>query len=202
MILIVGADGSMGKRYQAILKHLNKEFKCADVRDSTYSIEGWAKESEGVIIATPTETHCEFLLLLEGTKKPFLCEKPYSMIPKELEEIHWARQRGLDITMMLQYQFLDNPSSSGPSHYNYFRHGSDGLVWDCFQIIGLARDEISIGESSPIWKCQLNGVELRLGDMDKAYIMAVESWLRGEKQDFKAVMKMHEKVLKFKGSYV
>lgn len=191
----------MGKRYQAILKHLKKDFKCFDIDSTHYEIVDWCENSEGIILATPTETHVDYLLLLEKCKKPVLCEKPLSMYKSDLEEIKWACQRGLNLTMQMQYKYFDNKECNGPSEYNYFRHGNDGLSWDCLQIIGLARGEVSLKEDSPKWICKLNGLDLDLSQMDDAYIWSVKNWLEKPGDDINSLLEIHQKVAKYEEEY-
>lgn len=180
MILVVGANGSMGKRYQAILRYLGEKVLCADISDYPNSIVEMASVCDGAIIATPTETHLDQISLLAGAgvKCPILCEKPLSKDMGSVQAINRiVTHNKLNFTMTMQYKMLDDLNSSGPSYYDFFRHGSDGLIWDCIQIIGLSRDELELHETSPIWKCQLNGKQLSLGDMDKAYVDFVSQWL-------------------------
>ncbi len=62
------------------------------------------------------------------------------------------------------------------------------------QVIGLARSEVVLKESSPIWSCMVNGKALKLSDMDAAYIMYIQSWLKAPKQDLGYLQSVHEKV--------
>lgn len=195
--LLIGSEGSMGKRYQAILKHLGKEFYAFDRDDSLFDILKSAESSLNAIIATPTSTHIDYLLLLEKFNIPVLCEKPLAMNRDDLTEIKHLVQRGMNLTMMMQYQMLDNKDSNGLTYYNYFRHGSDSLSWDCIQLIGLARGEIEIKDTSPVWQCILNGTELSLGDMDRAYVDYLESWYKNPGQDIHSLLTIHEKVQKY-----
>jgi hypothetical protein len=88
-------------------------------------------------------------------------------------------------------------AGDGPSHYNYFRHGNDGILWDCMQIIGLANGPVEIKEDSPIWDCVINGNRLNLSDMDGAYVSFIRSWLNGNlRQNFIEVVEIHRKVLR------
>lgn len=197
MITIFGSEGSMGKRYKAILKYLGRKFECVDPSidkvNCAHLTSDLVKYSDGIIVATPTDTHARVLtnLVGYGCQVPVLCEKPVSKDPYELVEII---NLGLNITTMMQYKFLDSPSSNGETYYNYFRHGNDGLAWDCFQIIALARGKITIKEDSPIWKCELNGKHLSLADMDGAYLSFVENWLKNPGQNIEEIINHHKKV--------
>ena len=174
MILIIGSEGSMGKRYQAILKHLSQPFEGWDPKHGTAPCH--PEKYSRFIIASPTDTHLGWVKALDQYGKPILCEKPLSKDLGEVEEILKCKS---ELTMMMQYTWLFDRYSFGHSSYNYYQHGPDGLIWDCFQIIALARHEVELKEDSPIWKCVINGKPIRRGDMDEAYVGFVSAWLKG-----------------------
>ena len=58
MIVLIGAHGSMGRRYAAILRHLDREFQPFDVGEDDAAIAA-AADSDGVILATPTYVRYE-----------------------------------------------------------------------------------------------------------------------------------------------
>ena len=193
--LIIGANGSMGRRYQAILSSLGHEFDCVDINHHEDSVLGLAYLCDGCIIASPTDTHLYYIHLLAPLSKPILCEKPVS---KSLEEVTDAldicRANSTPLTMMMQYKVLTKKEDVGPSLYDYFRTGPDGLPWDCFQIIGLAENDVQIRNQSPIWKCMINGRVLSIADMDKAYVRFLKAWIRGYRQSPNEILGMHQKV--------
>lgn len=191
MTLLIGSEGSMGTRYKAILAHLNEEFECVDIAKFA---KRQLKEFDRFIIATPTTTHYKWYCELEDFQKPILMEKPMS---KDLEEVKRMANGRAPITMMMQYRFLLDPTSIGPSWYSYFRHGADGLVWDCFQIIALSSSPPDLDESSPVWTCSINGKSLSLDEMDLAYVKAVKAFLNNEMIAPHLLIKWHEKVKEF-----
>lgn len=197
-ILVIGANGSMGKRYQAILKYLGKKPITSDIEDSPQTLDDKLLVSDGVIIATPTETHYELIDFCSDRKIPILCEKPLSKHPGELAGIkRLVESEKINLTMTMQYKLLDKPHSSGPSYYDYFRTGKDGLKWDCLQIIGLARGRVLLAGDSPIWKCTLNDHDLSFSDMDKAYVQFVKNWFDRPGDDLGKLMDIHQKVMEF-----
>lgn len=200
-ILIIGSEGSMGKRYQAILKYLGQSYKCADLIHDENWVDKIASSSTAIIIATPTNTHLKMIRKfssIPGKNIPILCEKPLVNNKKELKELLYeVKSKKIKLRMMYQYQMLDNMSANGQSSYNYFRHGKDGLIWDCMQIISLARGGVDILESSPIWNCKLNGEELNLSDMDKAYVDYIKFWFNYPEQDISYLSDIHLKTIEF-----
>lgn len=202
MILLMGSEGSMGKRYQAILDHLDKPYLKMDVATNKCVLEDDWQKIDGVILATPTETHPRLIKDLARPNRPVLCEKPICKSLSDLEEtLYWTRENGSKLTMMMQYQVFDKPYYNGHTFYNYYNTGKDGLNWDCIQIIGLARTTVSIKNDSPIWECQLNGKTIDRSAMDWAYVHFVKEWLQGFiKQDHNWLMDIHHKASEWKKS--
>lgn len=191
-VLIIGANGNMGKRYGSILNYLGKEWSGVDIEHNKHYIRDVASKSEGVIVATPTDTHIRIIKDLLPLDKPILCEKPVTKNVTELKEL----TKGLKgpFRMVYQYSILVDYIRIGRSHYDYFRHGNDGLSWDCLQVIALARGVPALGEQSPVWRCMINGKSLNLSHMDAAYIAYVQAWFRYPKHDLGEIVAIHEKV--------
>lgn len=198
--LIIGSEGSMGKRYQTILKHLGEKYWCVDKQNYIHEILSRVMNSDRVILCTPTDTHFELLMAIIPLGVEVLCEKPVTKNLKELEHIFRAVEKHkTGFTMVHQYkELIQDPLKTGLTSYDYFRTGNDGLVWDCLQIIGLAKTGIELNNESPIWKCEINGEKLNLSDMDEAYVSFVRKWLHGwEKQSQEHLFSIHEKTERF-----
>ncbi len=192
MILLIGCKGSMGKRYEAILNFLNIDFIGIDKGDKIPN-----KKFTGCIIATPTNTHFKTLKRVSKKIKKVMIEKPWAKTMNEVMDIvDHCKAQNVQLSMMRQYDYLIDKNSVGRSYYDYFRHGSDGIFWDCMQIIGNAKGDVILKESSPIWLCSINGHLLNIQDMDKAYVCAVNDWIKGKKQCVTTNIKMHKKVIK------
>lgn len=204
-VYIIGANGNMGSRYSAILKYLGHEVWGIDM--PYIYLEGGlltrmdCKESDAVIVATPTRTHLDILEMLEGVEKPILCEKPFIDDEKHLPRLrHFLSNTKLKISMVSQYDWLskDYQEDGYPTCYDYFKTGKDGLPWDCINIIWNARDKIILEDKNPIWFCKINGHALNLRDMDVAYCMMIEQWLKDpyvDKRD--EILKRHQKVVDY-----
>lgn len=200
--LIIGSNGSMGSRYSAILNYLGKPFKALDLENSQ-DLDHLASQSSGFIIATPTHTHKDYIRKLLRYKKPILCEKP---ICKDIAELKTLLQEVRDsrapFRMVLQYELLVDTGRLGRSYYNYFKHGNDGIVWDCLQVVGLSRGEPELKENSPVWTCIINGRTLKIGDMDAAYIGYVQRWYTQPHQNLDLLLNIHEKTAAMEGSRI
>lgn len=198
-VLLMGALGSMGSRYCAILKHLGVDYSIYDVQ-LRMSLESAAQGCDRVLIATPTQAHTfsirDAIRVLPG--KPILCEKPITKDMVELSKlIAECAEAKSDLRVVFQYKraYLDD-FGSGPTHYNFYRHGGDGLYWDCIQIIGLARGLVTLREDSPIWDCVINGTRLSIADMDRAYVAYLADWLHNPELcvGVKDILSIHKKV--------
>lgn len=187
MICIFGHLGNMGRRYSAILDHLRIEWFGVDAG-------GEWKPADAYIIATPTPTHAEMILWMGHLGNPILCEKPISKNLVELEKVlHHCEKHNTKLQMVSQYDYLIKPQSSGQTVYDYFKHGGDGLYWDCINIIHHSKSEPIIREKSPVWTCVINGHQLNLGDMDRAYIDMIQDWISNPRSDIDRIWDSHEK---------
>ena len=190
-ILIIGGKGNMGRRYRSILSYLGKDTCVSDI--DTPPKESWrmAERSDGIIIASPTDTHTGFILSLAKLGKPILCEKPISKDVKELAKVLRYTRNKCPIAMVYQYGMIADTKGKGLTHYDYYHHGSDGLFWDCIQLIGLANGDLKLSETSHIWRCQINGTRINRGQMDYAYEAFISAWLRNPRQDVESLIDLH-----------
>jgi hypothetical protein len=199
----------MGKRYQAIMDYLDIAYVCYDIK-LCYDIKRGISLSDfitgndtyidRVIIASPTPTHYSvFKSLTKHLFQPkILCEKPLST---DLNEVLEMVKYG--VNTMMQYRYLRQDKTYSTEHdssYNYFRSGSDGIAWDCFQIIAFHNgplEQISLKSNSPIWKCSINSDALSIRHMDRAYVDFFKAWLAGDKMDENFVFIAHKRVLSY-----
>lgn len=131
-------------------------------------------------------------------KKPVLCEKPICKDPDELLALMAeCRKAGTRLQMVSQYDYLVDRKSHGPSHWDYYKSGGDGLAWDCIQIIGHAKERPSLKNMSPIWSCMINGKPLQIEQMDFAYIWMIRDWLDKPRDDIDRILESHKAVAKW-----
>jgi hypothetical protein len=199
MILIVGARGNMGQRYAKVLEYHGVKWQGVDIDDTYLTQMKLAEKSSGVLIASPTAAHINQLHRFAYMGKPVLCEKPFtkdlSALKEVLELYHKTRT---PLSMVFQYQeLMPEEPTKGPSWYNYFRTGKDGLIWDCIQIIALAKKPPVLKAMSPVWDCTINGHRLNLGDMDQAYVTNVKRWLDGDYMKLTRIYDAHFKTAQF-----
>jgi hypothetical protein len=203
MIAVIGGNGNMGKRYKTILDFLGVENFVVEMGDSIHDTIKDARLLDGIIIATPTETH--YKLIVEYSRLflsvPILCEKPLTMNKAELTEI--MSIKGLNLRMINQYEAYfqdageckviratDPHYARGLTYYNFFNSGKDGAFWDHISIIALSKSTPNIQYDSPIWECWINGKRISKEAMDEAYIWNIDNWLE-TKDDPKQTKKNH-----------
>lgn len=188
MIQIVGVNGNMAQRYGAILTHIHQDWSGWDVGQDI-------KDGDGYIVATPTRTHVDVIRSLMHLGKPILCEKPVTKNLSDLEKLLYdCEKAGTKLQMISQYDYLLDRAKTGPTVYDYYKHGSDGLYWDCINIIYHAQSSVLLKEKSPIWTCIINGHQLSLSDMDRAYICMLTDWTHDPKADYDRIWRAHDKV--------
>jgi hypothetical protein len=192
-VLIVGGEGGMGKRYRAVLNHLQVEHESYDIHED-YELEVAADSATAAIIATPTSTHLDVVEQLLPFDIPILCEKPFSKNFEQLGDLLGAAKNS-QIAMVNQYRFMSIGAEQLTTRYDYFKSGGDGLIWDCINIIGLAKGEIILGNKSPIWKCKINGRHLDISEMDAAYVFMISEWLKNPTYDHRYILEAHKKVI-------
>jgi len=211
-ILVVGSEGNMGKRYMLILKHLGHLPYGFDLKNNhpvpVDEIEKYQDKYDGIIIATPTLHHLGNIALYSRSGLPILCEKPLANYfdPHTLQST--IAPDSLKIRMINQYQYYENKRldhlkiiKEHEIHelpkittYNYFKTGQDGILYDCINILGLAKHKFDIRNDSPIWNCALNGFRCRLDGMDHAYVWNVKDWLEKFDSNKQYIMNAHDKI--------
>lgn len=191
MVLVVGHEGNMGKRYCAVLRQLGVEHTGIDVRSPNYQdiAEDAICGADKIIVATPTPRHLETIQAIGKIrlKKAMptahvLCEKP--LVTRLDEFIYLRKEQSLGILKLFCVnQYAHHPQydifsrSTGRTYYNYFKHGDDGLVWDCFQLFVLAKGNVGLNNQSPVWTCRINGTTVSISGMDTAYVKMVEDFV-------------------------
>ena len=184
-VLVVGAEGNMGRRYCAILLSLGHTPIKFDIHNE------WAPiDCDHVIVATPTPSHAGILYeVFKATTREthVLCEKPITRELLSLSTMYeLAKENKSHLYCVNQYAYLPEAEvftlSNGFTSYDYYKSGDDGTAWDCFQLFALAKSGISLARSSPIWKCRINGVPIDIRNMDAAYVTMIEDFL-GDKRN-------------------
>lgn len=202
--LVIGGAGNMGKRYCSILKYLNYKFDiCDPMIGKPYHIYKM-KDYTHVIVATPTDAHFYYLnILSEHSHLKVLCEKPFC---KTLTEINsflsidpTLRQ---NLFMVNNYEYANKMAQEifyrgredKDTEYNFYNTGSDGVLFDCIQLLYLAEGNIKIQNSSPMWSCKINGRPLDRHQIDPSYVYMIRDFGAGRliQWDIRKLIRIHK----------
>jgi hypothetical protein len=194
LVYILGYNGNMASRYKAILNFLGVPHVGHD-KNEPFHFQAHA--ATHFIVCTPTDRHLADISSCLSFQKPVLCEKPLTTHLASLLEVNdaWKCNRHL-ISMVNQYEEIAGSAQDEPSFYNYFKTGTDGLYWDCINILGLAKDGCTVNNSSPEWTCMINGKTLSINMMDQAYIDMIQRWLDNPVSNWEYALHAHAKVAK------
>lgn len=194
-VLVLGAKGNMGRRYCSILQYLKFNYIGLDIGDDP---EEYMPDCDKIIIATPTESHLDFINLFSFYGKPILCEKPiaYNIADLEVLKEKLAVMK-CELRMVDNYKYVafDPIRMHSGSQYNYYNSGKDSKHWDCIQIHGIAVGDASISNESPIWKCVLNGYNVDRRSIDISYVKMIQNWYYNPVNNWEFIMRAHKRVL-------
>ena len=193
-VYIIGSRGNMASRYKTILNFMGHEISGHDM-SSKVDGDFTPFEADRIIIATPTSTHASELLKALEFKKPILVEKPITTNFDDLNGILDAVEESkVNVEMVSQYDYMPfSKTRTGKTIYNYFKHGGDGLVYDCINIIYHSNSTPELREDSPFWQCVINGDHLRIQDVDQSYVSMISHWLHSPRNDIERMYIAHKK---------
>jgi hypothetical protein len=177
-VAIIGCNGSMGKRYTAILKHLGIKSIGYDIGDI---IDCGAFDK--AIVCTPTDQHYFECAVLIKNKKHILCEKPISTSPLNIEKlIEGKKLKGVNAHMVSNWRYVHqhmgiiHSANRCEVEYDFYNTGKDGFLWNCIQLVYLAKKR-TLAHKSPVFKCRIDGIEVSLQDIEHSYIHMIKDWL-------------------------
>lgn len=198
---LIGGNGSIGKRYQAILHHLKMPYRVIDPIVTPESLNGITR----AIISTPTNTHCEVASLCQERGIPFLCEKPLS---KDLEELKKFKNFYTLGFVVNNYAFLRDFSKKKIKQieYDFFNTGRDGLLWDVCQMVYLSeihKSDLVVKRKSWTWKLFINSERIQYEEIEKSYVDMIDAFLKNRVDDLWSLedgIEMSKLILKLEGS--
>ena len=190
-LILIGSNGSIARRYCAVLDALRISFDSFD--DPTY--EPFTQSFDGythAIIASPTNTHISWIDQL--TPKFILCEKPVSKNPEAIA----ARRGNHGLYVVNNYQFLPCANVKKKIAYDFYNTGRDGLIWDVCQLVYLAwknKVELEVKRRSFWWDCKWGQHQVVYHEIEKSYYHMLKAFLSGDTSnlwDMNAALKMSE----------
>jgi hypothetical protein len=182
--LVVGGLGSIGRRYQAILKHLKQDFEIYDITSSEPDLSTFTH----AIIASPSEMHREHILRF-AEHMPVLCEKPICLRKEDLQIIRAMKPKHL-VYMVNNYSFLNTNPGFPPRvdkiEYDFYNTGRDGTAMDCIQLLFLAEKigaELEVKKDSPVWDLWINDkLKVPYDWIEWSYVQMINAFLNGRTQ--------------------
>ena len=185
--LLLGGRGSIGRRYEAILKFLEKDYFIFDIADrdspdpkvGEYYLKALGDMNRGdwdkAIVCTPTDSHYSDAKRLldvcrvKRCKKDILIEKPVSKSPREIADLDRDR-----IYMVCNYKYA--LMGRVPLKWTYYNTGRDGLYWDLIQLLYI-NPELEIDPKGIIWTLETNEGEMSYREVEQSYYDMILSFL-------------------------
>ena len=180
-VCVIGNRGNMGRRYCAILEYLGVAYDGFDLCDE-FDLIGYSH----YIVATPTDNHnyminriCKYL----RDPAKILVEKPitkvYGSVDDALEPCHRLEEAGHKVYMVNNYNYTvpKDDTTGGHTYYNFYNTGDDGLLYDCIQLLHLAKGSITLETDSPVWYCTINGTHLNREMIDLSYVLMIQDFI-------------------------
>lgn len=193
-VCVIGANGSMGRRYQAILKYLGVPFTTIDLGDNDFhdrfDSENFWSGFARAIIAAPTSTHYFWAFQCIKNKKPFLCEKPLSKKVDECEHLmQFAKESGVQAFVVNNYWYAFRETLGKHKDpfdwnitYNYYNTGKDGLWWDVCQLLYI-NEGAWVQTEAPSWWCTIKGTSVPYKWLEMSYVWMLQDWIGGETEN-------------------
>ena len=177
-VLIIGSNGSIGKRYCAILKSLKVDYITYDNLQGSF--ESLKAQHDGdfdaAIICTPTEHHIEYVKGLISLRKVFLCEKPLSKFLVDCEEVKEYKNG----YVVCNYKYIaDKYKPPYSIFYDYYNTGMDGILWDACQLLYLDPN-CNLSISSPKWNLVINENWIRYRELEDSYVRMLKDFVKGK----------------------
>lgn len=208
-ILLLGSEGSIGKRYQACLKSLRKRYIPIDIVKNNFGLFPKFlinEEPLAIIIAVPTNRHfsaIKQIIALRNKikeKTDILCEKP--IVEYEdcvaLTKLMWGVNQNIKLYTCCNYNFL----SSKPykiTLYDYFNHGKERIENNLCQVVWHISPNGEIKTGSPIFQFKTNKMQtVTQKDIDISFVDMLKAFFSGkELMTWKAGIKMIRKSHKY-----
>lgn len=189
-VLLIGGNGSIGRRYRAVLKALKVDYRIHEINDM-FSTE----DCTHIIVASPTETHLHMAMLSAPSNLPILIEKPLSKSLKECELLmnYFDAMENVSVFVVNNYSFALLPINNytfclhaqGTISYDFFNTGKDGLLWDVCQLIYFAKlweQELFIRTESYFWDLQHRGCSLHYRRIEESYFQMLQAFLANDRE--------------------
>lgn len=167
----------MGRRYKACLSHLGEPFKTIDIDTSADEKDQILDKCNKAIIAVPTRAHLDVIEECQFRNITYLCEKP-------LARYYPSKIKPTGGYIVNNWNFIAHDGLKKIS-YNFYKTGSDGLLWDICQLITLSCLNLAYLEvqcQSPIWKAHFNDREIQYREIEESYIQMIQAFISDDEK--------------------
>jgi len=176
LIALIGGNGSIGRRYQAVLNYIKEPYLVIEKDDDPAILD--RPDITHAIIATPTETHMEWCERAAHKNIWFLCEKPLSKHREEIKPL--LQKTGFVVNNWAFVSTNMNNTQANHLSYNFYNTGRDGLVWDVCQLVylsHLANGILEVRTDSYEWAAHWNGVQVPYNFIEASYLQMVRAFI-------------------------
>ena len=178
MIALIGGEGSIGRRYAAILRYFDMKYVVVDPVREDYD-RALRVKVERAIVCTPTAMHYQGVKWCMEKDIPILCEKPLSINQRECFEL--GRYKKGFVVNNYQHVFQRFQNEKFNIKYNYYNTGKDGVAWDCCQLIYMD-PKVEIRTDSPILTIWVNNSRITHENIERGYMTMIRAFMAEEKE--------------------
>jgi hypothetical protein len=171
-ILIIGNEGSTGKRYEKIIRSLGHQITGYDIKELGHTIPN----CDRAIIASPTLTHIHYARYCQERRIHYLVEKPACSSVYDVDEMTGC--------MVNNWCFVfDHITLLPGSHKIFYRNnytGTEGYWFDTCQLHILSDRTGSIIKRRGGFDTTIDGRVVTLKDIEDSYVRMIKSWLNDD----------------------
>jgi hypothetical protein len=183
-ILIIGSNGSTGKRYSKILSENGNEIIPYDIEEFKKDLGLEIPSCDKAIIACPTKIHYHLYFRTKTWNynlKPndILIEKPVSDKIENITGTYVIKPIECKMVCNWAFVFPDEILYPGTStvYYNYLNTGKEGYWFDTCQLHILSNGRGQITNDSPQFNAKINDRTITKKMIEKSYERMICSWL-------------------------
>jgi len=182
-VLVVGCDGSAGRRYMMILKGMGVPHVGYDICQEP-KIN--STDCDRAIICTPTKTHADVLediLLNHPGIRHVLCEKPLAHTVEDAITMAKAADiAGVRLHTVCNWRFFMPKLLEHASHHIYYRSpsfGNEDAWMNCCQPVHYAKDYKPDLALSDLWDLIIDDTPIQYQHVCESYRKMIRDWLDG-----------------------
>jgi hypothetical protein len=183
-VLIVGSEGSIGRRYKAVVTHCDALYIPCDKRNNTtHNIES---DFDMAIVASPTDMHAYHVTRLLKKQKPILCEKPLGADMYDVRQI-LGEPGAKDLVYVVDNWswMIGSSETNNRIIYKNFFTGSENIAYNLAQPIYLSStSRFKFNLNYPYFEAIVNDKVYTTHDVDRSYVKMIHHWLRSGKTSF------------------